>query len=47
MAIGKLLHQAGAENIVFSDSKGVLSTSRSDLPSYKQELLPLNIDDVH
>jgi len=43
VAIGKLLHQAGAEHIIFSDSKGLLSSSRSDLDSFKQELLPLNV----
>jgi malic enzyme len=28
IAIGKLLHQAGATNIIFADSKGLISSSR-------------------
>jgi malic enzyme len=46
IAIGKLLHQAGATNIIFADSKGLISSSRSDLNAFKQELLPLNVHNV-
>jgi malate dehydrogenase (oxaloacetate-decarboxylating) len=46
IAIGKLLHQAGATNIIFADSKGLISSARKDLNPFKQELLPLNFHDV-
>ena len=46
IAIGKLLHQAGAMNLIFADSKGLISSSRSDLNPFKQELLPMNERDV-
>jgi malate dehydrogenase (oxaloacetate-decarboxylating) len=46
IAIGKLLHQAGATNIIFADSKGLIASSRSDLNPFKQELLPFNLHDV-
>jgi malic enzyme len=46
IAIGKLLHQAGATNLIFIDSKGSISSARNDLNAFKQELLPLNRDDV-
>jgi malate dehydrogenase (oxaloacetate-decarboxylating) len=40
------LHQAGATNIIFADSKGLISSSRSDVNPFKQELLPLNLHDI-
>ncbi|MDR2540250.1 MAG: NADP-dependent malic enzyme [Candidatus Peribacteria bacterium] len=46
IAIGKLLHQAGATNIIFTDSKGVISSQRSDLNPFKKEVLPFNLHDV-
>jgi malate dehydrogenase (oxaloacetate-decarboxylating) len=46
IAIGKLLHQAGATNIIFTDSKGVISSQRSDLNSFKEEVLSFNRDDI-
>jgi malate dehydrogenase (oxaloacetate-decarboxylating) len=46
IAIGKLLHQAGATNIIFIDSKGVISSAREDLNDFKRELLSLNRGDM-
>jgi malate dehydrogenase (oxaloacetate-decarboxylating) len=46
IAIGKLLHQAGATTIIFIDSKGVISSIREDLNAFKKELLPLNRNDI-
>jgi malate dehydrogenase (oxaloacetate-decarboxylating) len=46
IAIGKLLHQAGATNIIFTDSKGIISSQRSDLNPFKKEVLPFNLHDV-
>jgi malate dehydrogenase (oxaloacetate-decarboxylating) len=46
IAIGKLLHQTGAKNIIFTDSKGIISSTRLDLNPFKQELLSLNQNDV-
>jgi malate dehydrogenase (oxaloacetate-decarboxylating) len=40
-----LLRQAGAENIIFVDSKGVISSAREDLNEFKRELLSLNHND--
>lgn len=37
VAIARLLRKAGAEHIVMCDSKGILSTSRSDMNAEKQE----------
>jgi malate dehydrogenase (oxaloacetate-decarboxylating) len=39
VAITKLLHKAGYENIISTDSKGILSKNRTDLNSTKQKLL--------
>ena len=39
IAIGKLLHKAGVQDIVFVDSKGVISPDREDLNQYKKEVL--------
>lgn len=38
-AIAKLLIKAGAQNIILCDSKGVLSSSRTELDDHKQSLL--------
>lgn len=46
LAIGKLLHHAGATNIIFVDSKGIVSPDRSDLNQYKQEVLAYNRDQL-
>jgi malate dehydrogenase (oxaloacetate-decarboxylating) len=46
LAIGKLLHKAWAKNIIFSDSKGILSSTRSDLNEYKKEVVPYNKNDI-
>ena len=45
-AIWKLLWKAWAQNIIFSDSKGIISTSRNDLNQYKQEVIKFNKDDI-
>ncbi len=37
VAIARLLRKAGAENILMCDSKGILSTQRTDLNAEKQE----------
>jgi len=37
VAIARLLRKAGAENILICDSKGILSTQRSDLTEQKRE----------
>jgi malate dehydrogenase (oxaloacetate-decarboxylating) len=37
VAIARLLHKAGAEKIWMCDSKGIISTSRTDLTSEKRE----------
>ena len=39
IAIGKLLHKAGVQDIVFVDSKGIISPDREDLNQYKKEVL--------
>ncbi|PID83202.1 NAD-dependent malic enzyme [Candidatus Campbellbacteria bacterium] len=39
IAIGKLLNQYGFKNIVFLDSKGIVSKKRNDLNKYKKEVL--------
>ena len=39
IAIGKLLHKAGVQDIVFVDSKGIISPDREDLNEYKKEVL--------
>jgi malate dehydrogenase (oxaloacetate-decarboxylating) len=39
IAIAKLLHTAGAKDIVLCDSKGILSSKRNDLNFAKQEVL--------
>ena len=48
IAIAKLLHTAGATDIILCDSKGILSSKRSDMNFAKQELLewsnPKNIN---
>ena len=46
LAIGKLLWKAWAKNIIFSDSKGILCSSRSDLNEYKKEVLPYNKNNI-
>ncbi len=46
IAIGKLLHKAGAENIVFVDSKWVVSKNRDDLHKYKKQVAEYNKFDV-
>lgn len=38
MAVAKLLHKAGAENIAVLDSKGLISMRRNDLTPHKREL---------
>ncbi len=38
-AIAKLLHFAGAQNIVMVDSEGIVAASRANLPEHKKELL--------
>ncbi len=45
-AIWKLLWKAWAQNIIFSDSKGIISDSRSDLNEYKQEIVKFNRDNI-
>ncbi len=45
-AIWKLLWKAWAKNIIFSDSKGIISTSRNDLNQYKQEVVKFNKDNI-
>lgn len=42
IAIGKLLRKAWATNIIFVDSKGILSPDRNDLNEYKQEVMYYN-----
>jgi len=42
IAIGKLLHKAGVQDIVFVDSKGIISPDREDLNQYKKEVLSFN-----
>ena len=39
IAIGKHLHKAGVQDIVFVDSKGIISPDREDLNQYKKEVL--------
>jgi len=39
LAIGKLLHQAGVEDILFTDSKGIVAPDREDLNEYKKAVL--------
>ena len=46
IAIWHLLWKAWAKNIIFSDSKGLLSSSRKDLNPYKQEVLKYNKNDI-
>ena len=46
IAIWHLLRKAWAKNIIFSDSKWLLSTSRKDLNPYKQEVLKYNTNNV-
>ena len=46
IAIWKLLREAWAKNIIFSDSKGIISKSRNDLNEYKKEILAYNKDDI-
>lgn len=43
IAIAKLLKKAGATDIVMTDSRGVISGSRTDLNEYKQEVSEWNI----
>lgn len=42
MAIAKLLHFAGAKNIIVCDSKGAISSGRDGLNSAKQEILSIS-----
>jgi len=46
LAIGKLLRKAWASNIIFCDSKGILSSSRLDLNPYKESVVPYNKEDI-
>ena len=46
IAIWHLLRKAWAKNIIFSDSKWLLSNSREDLNPYKQEVLKYNINNI-
>ncbi|MFA6307549.1 MAG: NADP-dependent malic enzyme [Patescibacteria group bacterium] len=46
LAVSKLLHSYGIQDIVVLDSKGVLSKNRKDLDKYKQEILVANIRNV-
>lgn len=39
IAISKLLYRWGARSLVILDSKGIISSDRTDLPVYKQDLL--------
>lgn len=39
IAIWKLLHKAGVQEILFVDSKGIISPDREDLNEYKKEVL--------
>ncbi len=39
IATARLLHEAGFSDITLTDSKGIISPLREDLPPYKQELL--------
>lgn len=40
-ATAKLLHYAGAANIIMTDSSGILSPSRKDMDTYKKTLLTI------
>ncbi len=42
VAITKLLHQAGARNLVVCDRQGSIHNKRKNLPKHKQELAQLN-----
>ena len=46
LAIGKLLRKAWAKDIVFVDSKGVISSHREDLNPYKKEVIPYNMQQI-
>jgi malate dehydrogenase (oxaloacetate-decarboxylating) len=46
VAIAKLLNKYGVKNIVMVDSKGIISSARSDLTPVKQELSALNTRDI-
>ena len=46
IAIGKLLWKAWATNIIFSDSKGIISLNRTDLNEYKKEIVSYNKDNI-
>lgn len=46
IAIGKLLQKAWATNIIFSDSKWLLSAARTDLNDYKKQVVQYNKDNI-
>jgi malate dehydrogenase (oxaloacetate-decarboxylating) len=41
VAISKLIHSYGFENIILCDSKGIISHSREDLVQYKKDILEI------
>ena len=47
LTIGKLLRKAWAKNIIFSDSKGIISKEREDLNEYKKEIINFNKDNIN
>ena len=47
LAIWKLLRKAWAKNIIFSDSKGIISKDRQDLNEYKKEIVSFNTENIN